>query len=212
MQPSSSQKIVIDYYQEVRSCKKNDCSLCCSGKKHSPYYFASTAIDGIERHVYIGSKFRTVTLQDFQKSIVVEDVAQESCADETEETISRHDKLLILHSKALKKAGFSTSEYIHNYRIEVVRIPKASTDTLDESDESEDRPRLPSEQEFFSDLKRFKTIRLKDVKFQYRNLIKKYHPDRFGHDHYHVQEWMKIINQVNETHLRRKRRLPVDPC
>ena len=48
--------------------------------------------------------------------------------------------------------------------------------------------------------------RPREAKDLYRTLIKKYHPDRFGARYAHIQEWMKIINGVNETHLSRLQR------
>ncbi len=141
---SAETTINITYSQTPRPCKKQRCELCQTKQEHPPYWFASTIIDGREHHLYLGTEFRPVLLDEFLKA-----------------------------------------------------KPAPAKATL---------PALPTSKEFHQDLKKFKNIRLKDIKVQYRELIKKYHPDQYGDNDEQIQEWMKIINIVRENHLNRQER------
>ncbi len=190
---------------------------CQAGKELPPFWFASAMIDGIERHLYIGSKFRPVRLEEFLHPQPKTSQASHQQDISTEPTPPLSDAVGQQDSTCFLQFNKNSLEYKQSVHTTFAEKTKASVaqkhPSLSPSTVPPEIPtlepsiKLPSEKEFRQDIRRFKTLRYKDVKPEYRQLIKKYHPDQFGGQDDRVQEWMKIINMVHENHIRRMQRL-----
>ncbi|MBF0286955.1 MAG: J domain-containing protein [SAR324 cluster bacterium] len=200
--------ISITYSQSPRPCRKGQCSLCKAGKEHLPYWFATAVIGDIEHHLYLGNEFRQVSLQEF-----LELKPTHTRKEAARSNKKNGQKLLI---------GISISEakstYLVSLKEDISTKPgwSATRQEIEKNSRKNEniklrqRPAtttvLPTSKEFQQDLRRFKNVRFKDLKDHYRQLIKKYHPDQFGEDNLQVEEWMKMINMVHETHLHKMQR------
>ncbi|MBF0239287.1 MAG: DnaJ domain-containing protein [SAR324 cluster bacterium] len=144
-----------------------------------PLWFASIRIEETERFLFLGSSFRPVDDSEFLE-LEAPDRAHPSRENDE-------------HTSFRKQNSASHSDEKQHENI-------SSTETAEKTFY------IPSEQEFYKDLNVFKRARAKEVKQHYRRLIKKYHPDQFGLEYQYMQEWMKLINLVHETHLKRRQR------
>ncbi len=198
--------ISITYSQSPRPCSKDQCELCQAGEEHLPYWFATAVIDGIEHHLYLGNEFRQVSLQEF---LELKPQVKKKAAHKKQKngqrlligvSISEAKSTYLLDFKddSFQDTGWTTA------RQQVGKVPRKNKSTKLQNRIS--KPSLPTSKEFQQDLRKFKNVRFKDLKERYRQLIKKYHPDQFGGDNMEVQEWMKMINVVHETHLHKMQR------
>lgn len=198
-----AQKIEILYTQEPHpDLHKRQME---SGVTPPSYWYASGQINGQEYNLFLGNQFREVSPQEIVHSFShnpqeeksecsFEEVnSSNACADMTgtlEREISE-DKQDSPFSCASEKSS--------------TRLPLSSTDSTHSKIPKNSIP-VPSRKEFNQDLKQFKVARKKEVKSKYRQLIKKYHPDLFGIEHPEIEEWMKTINLIHDSHLRRMQR------
>lgn len=234
--PAIQAQIIINYFQEPHPIKNEE---------KPPHWFASALIEGVERHLYLGTKFRRVVLSEFtnfskfsKKNVPLSkdlDIGKNNFGK-----IDNFDQNITGTVAAGKKQNFgniivrkcSSSNEDKNYikssfanannhnRFEKIytnyntnekffsrKIKKNNEKCESNSKDSIRKIELPSEREFFKDLRQFKTVRFKDVRNRYRQLIKKYHPDQYGEYQDKVEEWMKVINIVHDSHVRRMERL-----
>lgn len=175
---------------------------------------ATALFQGREYHINLGSQFRPVSIEEFAQLAQRDSrqFSQHKIKGETAQTqrLHQHFRTTQPRPKAESPADASPKPE-----------PKSSSNTQERViPKRPDRPKvelseevriidlcMPSQNEFDRDIRRFRMTRFKDVRQEYRQLIKKYHPDKFGDNQVHMEEWMKIINGVHEMHLRRMERI-----
>jgi len=202
-------EITITYSQEPYVCKRPECSLCKKGRGHSPQWYASTIINGSERHLYLGGEFRPV----FRKEFLQQEQKSKKYKEQNKKDIQEFEKIEIsnkIESAELAKSNNDCQQEVSlvQERLSKKPIKESKGCPINKKNPGLDipLPPLPTSKEFYRDLNKFKNVRFKDVKVKYRQLIKKYHPDQFAGQDIQLQEWMKIINMVHETHLSRMQR------
>lgn len=116
--------ISITYSQEPHPCKKLDCPLCQAGKAHPAHWYASTFIDKQERHLYLGSKFRPVNLDEFLKYMPKKAAAPAEDVQPHPAFITSPVPLLLLAAPS-KKFEYQTVPLTPAVEPEVIEEPEA---------------------------------------------------------------------------------------
>lgn len=163
----------ISYYMEYIRCQRPDCSKCTTSRGHGPYWFASLIYaDGVRR-MYLGKIFRNLAVDDFfQGHFSSRD------KDEQKDEFQKSGTMNFgsLFSRKKSKLEEMISSQAQNKRPEQHKqIP-------------------PSRGEFERDILMMGQMPHRPaLKARYRQLIKKYHPDKYP-ERKELNQWMAEIN------------------
>lgn len=198
-----AQKIEILYTQEPHpDLHKRQME---SGVTPPSYWYASGQINGQEYNLFLGNQFREVSPQEIVHSFSHNPQGEKP--DCSFEEVNRSHSYSDIRGTLEKEIsdGKQDSPSACASEKSSTTFSFSSTDSIHPTSRKNGIP-VPSRKEFNQDLKQFKVARKKEVKSKYRQLIKKYHPDLFGIEHPEMEEWMKTINLIHDSHLRRMQR------
>ncbi|MBU3916658.1 hypothetical protein KKA14_14085 [bacterium] len=166
-------KISIAYSLKNLYCDDPECDSCLNGKGHGPHWHASFTLRGKQQIVFIGKELKPLDLETYLKQHFPDDINLPQNVNSAINSFPEQldpDSNLVDHveiDKIFRKAPKNVSN--------IIQTP-------------------PSERDFKSDLVLLKkTYRRNNLKTVYRNLIKKYHPDRYP-GNFQMSAWMAEIN------------------
>ncbi len=171
--------LVVRYSLEYLSCNHAECNSCKIGKAHGPYWYGSFSLNKEVKRVFLGKSFKPLDV----KKVIKSDIFQNRNAEQ-----SKSENHTINANRSHNRID----------RIDIKRIKafkKKQTNTVSP---------LPTKKDFDRDLILLRgAAQFKTLKQLYRNMIKKYHPDKHP-NHPQLNHWMAEINgeyrqKVKET-------------
>ncbi|MDX2469287.1 MAG: hypothetical protein QNL04_01785 [SAR324 cluster bacterium] len=186
-------------------CSNPSCLTCMTGMGHGPYWYASYILDGQKKTVFLGRKFKPLDMSVVIKSLHKAKDPNSTTSDFTQKTSqdsnSRAESLRANSEKSeLNKSEPNQTESnrarpvnseTQKANIASAGVKKRSTFSLQNA-----FPRLPERKDFDQDLRLLKgAATSSNLKYVYRKLIKKYHPDQFAGNS-QMDRWLSEINSL----------------
>lgn len=169
-------------------CHDPACWSCAQGKGHGPYWHATFEEKGQVHSVILGEGFNPFELDSEQKTDHASSNAQAQSSDSDSKS-----------NRAEHRFDFTgkTPRFPNNASIDIKAIQQ------DDRESASCCPLPPTRFDFERDMRRLKqTLRPESLKSIYRELTKKYHPDKYPGIS-HITSWMAEINgqysQIKKT-------------
>ena len=181
-------QVVVTYSIKYLPCSNPDCLTCLTAKGHGPYWYAHFTLAGEEKKVFLGKAFKPM---DLTKILMGERMgAKKTDPIHQEEQARSYEKA----QQEEAELGAVNPEQPLDYNSDNPLIDRVGPIPSRQKNKIESSPKLPTEADFEQDLRLLKgAARSENLKYVYRNLIKKYHPDQFG-NHPKLHHWMTEIN------------------
>lgn len=190
------EQVVITYSLKHLPCSKAECLTCLTTQGHGPYWYAHFTLAGAAKDVFLGRSFKPM---DLTQILMGEILGGKKMAEVQKEEQAR------AYERAQAEAQLDPKE---DYRQPAspepppVR-PQVAEHHIDRvgsvwrKTASAPKPlpvAPPNQMDFERDMALLKgAARSENLKFVYRKLIKKYHPDQFGSNK-ELDQWMSQIN------------------
>lgn len=179
-------------------CSNPSCLTCMTGMGHGPYWYASYILEGQKKTVFIGRKFKPLDM-----SVVLKNLHKAKGPKPTTPEFAQRPSFnteTLNSGQSNAESGKPDSTIGRNKRAEPKTANPGSTtgETKKRSTFSLQNafPKLPEHKDFDQDLRLLKgAAKSSNLKYVYRNLIKKYHPDQFAGNS-QMDRWLSEINSL----------------
>ncbi|OGH02105.1 MAG: hypothetical protein A2600_07395 [Candidatus Lambdaproteobacteria bacterium RIFOXYD1_FULL_56_27] len=190
------EQVVITYSLKHLPCSKAECLTCLTTQGHGPYWYAHFTLAGAAKDVFLGRSFKPM---DLTQILMGEILGGKKLAEVQKEEQAR------AYERAQAQAQLGPQESLKEQNDP--NPPSAQAKTADHHIDRIGavwrKPVLspkptptapPNQRDFEQDMALLKGAgKSENLKFIYRKLIKKYHPDQFGSNK-ELDQWMSLIN------------------
>ena len=167
--------IRVTYSIKHLPCSNPSCLTCMTGMGHGPYWYASYILEAQKKTVFIGRKFKPLDMSVVLKNLTKAKARKASAAD----SVSSGPRASVVEPPSFRPSHVKTAP------------KKSSTFSLKNA-----FPQLPVREDFDQDLRLLKgAASSSNLKYVYRKLIKKYHPDQFAGNS-QMDRWLSEINSL----------------